>query len=568
MMKLKKEVIKSLSSATGLSQEEISLGISTPPNSDMGDLSFPCFKLSKTTSKKPNEVAEDLVKKIQPDIEKGSVVESVTSKGPYVNFTAKRSMMYNEMLSFSVSLKDNGFKKEANNKNIVIDYSSPNIAKPIAFHHIRSTMIGNIIGNIFESLGYNVIRINYLGDWGTQFGKLITAFEEYGDKSLLEKQGVKHLLDIYVKYHKAESSELEGKARNWFKRMEMSDEKAISYWKEFRELSIKEFNRVYNRLGVKFTNIEGESFYNNSSESLISKIDNKIGVKESEGALIVDLETYNMPPVLLKKKDDTTLYATRDLAAAFDRMERFNFEESLYVVAHQQELHFKQIFKVLELMGCDWSSKCKHIQFGLLHLAEGKMSTREGNVVFLDDVIDKAVTLAEKAITEKNPDLENKKEVAEAIGVGSIIFGDISKRRTQDIVFNWDEILNFDGETAPYVQYTHARACSMLSKAGFSELEIQSNNNYSPDDIEYELVKLILQFEDKLEEAKKEYEPFVLARYVLDICRAFNRYYYQEKIIDIDDKIKRKAKLSLVYSSKETIKAVLKVIGIKAPQRM
>ncbi len=568
MIKLKKEVIKLLSSATGLPQEEICSGISTPPNSDMGDLSFPCFKLSKVAGNKPNEVADDVVKKIQPCIDKGSVVETVVSKGPYVNFTAKRSAMYNEMLSFAVSLKSKGFRKDPNKKNIVIDYSSPNIAKPIAFHHIRSTMIGSIIGNIFESLGYNVIRINYLGDWGTQFGKLITAFEEFGERNLLEKQGVKHLLDIYVKYHKAESPVLEEKARTWFKRMETGDEKAISYWKEFRELSIKEFNRVYDRLDVKFTNIEGESFYNNSSESLISKIDDKIGVKESEGALIVDLEAFNMPPVLLKKKDDTTLYATRDLAAAYDRMNRFSFDESLYVVAHQQELHFKQIFKVLELMDCDWFSKCKHIQFGLLHLAEGKMSTREGNVVFLEDVIDKAVILAEKAISEKNPDLENKKEVAEAIGVGSIIFGDISKRRTQDIVFNWDEILNFDGETAPYVQYTHARACSMLSKAGYGELDIKSINNYSPDDLEYELIKLILQFEDKLEEAKREYEPFVLARYVLDICRVFNRYYYQEKIIDIEDDAKRMSKLALVYSSKETIKEVLKIIGIKAPQRM
>lgn len=565
---IKKEVARLISASIGIDVKEAEELLAVPPKNDMGDICFPCFKMAQHYKRKPNELASELSEKISKSIGSDAFVDSVKPLGPYVNFTAKKELVYAGAIQAVLEDIKKGFKKDPNGKTVVIDYSSPNIAKPIAFHHIRSTAIGNIIGNIFESLGYNVVRINYLGDWGTQFGKLITAFEIYGDQKKLEKDGIKHLLEIYVKYHKNESDELEKKAREWFKKMEDGDAKALEYWERFRDISIKEFERVYRRLGVTFTHIEGESLYNKSTEEVIDKINKTIGSKESEGALIVDLESFNMPPVLLKKQDDTALYATRDLAAAFDRMQRFNFEESLYVVAHQQELHFKQIFKVLELMGCEWASKCKHVQFGLLHLADGKMSTREGNVVFLEEVLDRSVELAKKAIEEKNPELEGKEEVAEAVGVGAIIFGDISKRRNQDIIFKWEDVLNFDGETAPYVQYTHARACSILRKTGFKAADIKKNSSHVPDDVEYEMIKMMTDLEDRLEDARAEHEPFIVARYVLDLCRIFNRYYYQEKIIDIEDQKKRTAKLAMVFCVKEVIKAALSIIGIKAPERM
>jgi len=394
---LKQQVAKMISTAVGIPPLDVVQMLTNPPKSDMGDISFPCFKIASSTSKKPNEVAIALSEKLNEVISKYDIVDVVKPLGPYVNFTANREILYKQTLEWVLTAQKNGFKLNSNGKTIVIDYSSPNIAKPIAFHHIRSTVIGNIIGNIFESLGYKVARINYLGDWGTQFGKLITAFEKYGDVKKLDTDGIKHLLEIYVRYHKDETPELNEEAKNWFRLMEDRDYKALSYWKKFREISIKEFERVYKRLGVNFSSIEGESFYNTKSEDVIKTIDKKIGTTQSEGALIIDLSKYDMPPVLLKKTDDTTLYATRDLAAALDRMERFNFDESLYVVAQQQELHFKQIFKVLDLMGYGWSSKCKHVQFGLLHLADAKMSTREGNIIFLEDVLDKAVELAKQA---------------------------------------------------------------------------------------------------------------------------------------------------------------------------
>ncbi len=565
---LKQQVAKMISAIVGIPSLDVEQMLTNPPKSDMGDISFPCFKIASSMSKKPNEAAIALSEKLNETISKYNIVDMVKPLGPYVNFTANREILYEQTLEWLLKAQKNGFKLDSNGKTVVIDYSSPNIAKPMAFHHIRSMVIGNIVGNVFESLGYKVVRINYLGDWGTQFGKLITAFEKYGDVKELEKKGIKHLLEIYVRYHKEETPELNEEAKNWFRLMEDHDYKALLYWKKFREISIKEFERIYKRLDVSFTSIEGESFYNTKSEDVIKKIDEKIGTTQSEGALIIDLSKYDMPPVLLKKTDDTTLYATRDLAAAFDRMERFDFDESLYVVGQHQELHFKQIFKVLDLMGCDWSSKCKHVQFGLLHLADGKMSTREGNIIFLEDVLDKAVDLAKQAIDAKNPELENKQEVAECIGVGSIIFGDVSKRRNQDLVFKWEDILNFDGETAPYVQYTYARACSILKKAEFKESKIKNLKNYTPEDIEHDVIKLVLEFETKLEEAKTEYEPFVLARYVLDLSRAFNKYYYQEKLIDIQDEHKRDCKLAIVYSAKETIRAVLSIMGIKAPERM
>lgn len=574
-MKLFKEYVSSLISTNiGIDRAEVFSQISTPPQADMGDLAFPCFKLAKIMSKSPKDIAQDISDKLGANIEENSLIESIKAFGPYVNFFINKGKFFHVVIN--ESLNHNKANKTSKHGTVVIDYSSPNIAKPIAFHHIRSTVIGNIIGNIFDYNGYDVVRINYLGDWGTQFGKLITAFEKYGDDQTLEKEGIRHLLDIYVKYHKEENEELDAIARKWFQLMETGDKKALAYWKRFRDISIKEFDRVYTRLGVHFTKTEGESFYNGKTDAVIQEIEKKIGIKESEGAVIVDMSSYDMPPVLLKKTDGTTLYATRDISAAIDRWDRFKFMESIYVVANQQELHFKQVFKTLELMNFDWSSRCRHVQFGLLHFEDAKMSTREGRIVFLEDVLNKSVELAKQAIEEKNPNLENKEEIAESVGVGAIIFGDVCKRRIQDITFKWEDVLSFDGETAPYVQYTHARACSILSKSGFDKASAKlenmtkksSNNSFKPNALEYELVKMLSLMEDKIIEAQTECEPFIIARYVLDLCREFNRFYYQEKIIDIQDEAHKSAKLALVYSIKENIKTCLNIMGIKAPERM
>jgi len=569
LKRFKEQVSGLISKEIGINIQESYSLLTVPPKPDMGDIAFPCFKLAKEQSKSPKDIAQDLSLKLSGSIKEDGLISSIKAFGPYVNFSLNKELFYNLVINDSISKKHKkaGSKKQG---TIVIDYSSPNIAKPIAFHHIRSTVIGNIIGNIFEYNGYEVIRINYLGDWGTQFGKLITAFEKYGDEGKLQLEGIRHLLEIYVKYHKVEDDTLNDTAKDWFRLMEAGDEKALSYWQKFRDISIKEFDRVYKRLGICFTSIEGESLYNGKTEAVIKELDKKIGVQESEGAAIIDLSSFDMPPMLLKKSDGATLYATRDIAAAMDRWKRFSFTESLYVVASQQELHFKQLFKVLELMNMEWASRCKHIQFGLLHFEDAKMSTREGRVIFLEDVLDKSIELARKAIEEKNPDLSNKEEIAEAVGVGAIIFGDISKRRIQDITFTWDDVLSFDGETAPYVQYTHARACSILNKAGVLDYKnfVQVVSNYIPGDLEFELVKLISLFEERIIEAQIEHEPFILARYVLDLCQMFNKYYYQEKIIDVKDEEQKKAKLALVYSVKETIKKSLSIMGIKTPERM
>ncbi|MEI6092568.1 MAG: arginine--tRNA ligase [bacterium] len=573
-MKLFKGHVSDLISKTiGIDSVDVFSQISSPPQSDMGDLAFPCFKLAKTMSKSPKDIAQDICSKLKTNIEKDGLIDDVKAFGPYVNFFINKDKFF-----YAIINQLTHRAKPAKHGTVVIDYSSPNIAKPIAFHHIRSTVIGNIIGNIFEHNGYDVVRINYLGDWGTQFGKLITAFEKYGNDEKLEQEGIRHLLDIYVQYHKEEDSdkELGNTARKWFQLMEAGDKKALAYWKRFRDISIKEFDKIYTRLGVQFTKTEGESFYNGKTEPVIQEIDKKIGTKESDGAVIVDMSSYDMPPVLLKKTDGTTLYATRDIATAIDRWDRFKFTESIYVVANQQELHFKQVFKTLELMNFDWASRCRHVQFGLLHFEDAKMSTREGRMVFLEDVLNKSVELARQAIEEKNPSLENKEEISESVGVGAIIFGDVCKRRIQDITFKWEDILSFDGETAPYVQYTHARACSILSKSSFdnslkkidSMVKNSSKSSFKPNDVEYELIKMASLMEDRILEAQTECEPFIIARYLLDLCKDFNRFYYQEKIIDVHDEEQKFAKLALVYTIKENIRICLSIMGIKAPERM
>lgn len=540
-----------------------------PPEPSMGDLSFACFKFSKKLGQNPLLYSNTIKEEVLKNIDEFGFIDAVSNIGPYVNFFIDRKKLFNEIISRVIDTSNSFFKIEGEGKTVLVEYSSPNIAKPIAFHHIRSTVIGNIISNIFEHCGYTVKRINYLGDWGTQFGKLITAFEKYGDYEKLKTDGVKHLLDIYIKYHKNsnENEDLDDTSRAWFKKTEEGDLKALEYWDLFRDISLLEFKRIYSRLNINFTNFEGESFYKDVLEGTTKLVDEKIGLKFSGGAYLVDLNSFDLGVVLLKKSDGSTLYITRDIAAAMDRWKRFSFDESIYVVAHQQELHFKQFFKILELMGFTWSKKCKHVSFGLLQFEDKKMSSREGNLIFLEEVLDKAVELASVAINNKNPDLENKDEVAEQLGIGAVIFNDVSKKRIQNVNFDWKEILNFEGETAPYVQYSYARACNILKKSNFDNFISFTYKINSVTDYELEILKIISLYKQKLIESKNEYEPYVISRYVLDLCKAFNRYYYNEKILTLaeEDKI---PKLFLVYAVKLTIKTCLNILGINAPERM
>lgn len=567
---IKSEIAKCISKIINIDEFDIYSDLTYPPVSTMGDISYPCFKLAKILKAKPAEIASNVVIEISKKIKNIIFVENVKNTGPYINFFIDKGVLFNFVIS-KISEPDNKFYKfDKNNKTVLVEYSSPNIAKPIAFHHIRSTVIGNIISNIYDRCGYNVKRINYLGDWGTQFGKLITAFEKFGNNEALNTDGVKHLLNIYVKYHKELESnpDLDDISRNWFSKTENKDEKALEYWTLFRDISIKEFKKIYERLNINFTSFEGESFYKDVLGNTVNLLNEKIGLKTSDGALVLDLEKDNLGIVLIKKTDGSTLYITRDIAAAIDRWNRFNFEESIYVVAHQQELHFKQFFKILNALGYAWADKCKHVPFGLLQLDDKKMSTREGTLIFLEDVLDKAVLLAKDLINAKNPYLENKDEIAEKIGVGAIIFNDVSKKRIQNINFKWEEVLNFDGETSPYIQYTYARASNILRKAEFNNNYAKTNLNYKLNDDEFEIIKIISCFKQKLLEAKNECEPFVISRYLLDLCKSFNRYYYKENILSNSNQENKKAKLNIVLAVKCLIAECLDILGIATIERM
>jgi len=436
----------------------------TPDNPERGDIALPCFPFAKALKKAPQQLAAEL-ETVFCGFE---AFEQVKAEGPFLNFSIRPSWLAQKLLPQLLEEKASfGHAKAPTGKTMVIDFSSPNVAKPIGFHHIRSTVIGNALSNIFDAIGWKTERINYLGDWGTQFGKLIVAYKRWGNEETLRKEKIQHLLDLYVRFHKEVENEpaMEDEARAWFKRSEDKDPEALRLWKLFREISTEEFSRIYRMLGVHFDHFDGESLYSDRLDATVELVHKLAGTKISQGATIVDLEDENMPPCLLRKADGATLYATRDIAAAIDRYERFHYDLSLYVVAIQQSAYFKQLFSVLRRMGFEWHNRLAHVAFGMLHLADKKMSTRSGDFISLEEVLLKSIELSKQAIEEKNPDLAGKDEVARQVGVGAIIFGDLINRRTNDITFDWEKILNFNGETGVYLQYAYARARSMLRKA-------------------------------------------------------------------------------------------------------
>ncbi|MEJ6951676.1 arginine--tRNA ligase [Natronospora cellulosivora (SeqCode)] len=554
-----------------IDKEEIEELIETPPQEDMGDLALPCFKFAQVFRKAPNLIADEIVSEIGDS----KYFEEIKSMGPYLNFFIDKKLIAKTVAENVIEEGDNyGSSNLGEDKNVIVEFSSPNIAKQFHIGHIRTTVIGHALRNIYDFLGFNTIAINHLGDYGTQFGKQILAFKKWGDRSQVEKDPIPELLKLYIKFHEVaeEKPELEDEARAWFKKLEDGDQEAKELWKWFKDVSMKEFNRVYNLLNIDFDSYAGESFYVDKMGKVVEMLEEKDLLKESEGAKIVDLEEYNMSPALIKKSDGSTLYFTRDIAAAIYRKNEYDFHKNIYVVASQQNLHFQQMFKVLELMDYDWAKDCIHIPFGMVSLEEGTMSTRKGRVVYLEDVLNKAIDKTKEVIAVKNPDLENKDKVSEEVGVGAVIYQELSHSRIKDYQFSWDTALSFEGETGPYVQYTHARANSVLEKAGFNE-DIDINKLEEIDyqvlteDEPFSVLKLIYNFPDIIIKAMEKNEPFLITRHITDLAQAFNKFYHEHPIL-VDDEGIKEARLLLVFIAKNVIKIGLNLLGISAPNKM
>ncbi len=548
-----------------LNQEELLGMIELPPNPEMGDFAFPCFKLAKLFRKAPNMIAQELAEKLLLSEE----FASVKNEGGYLNFYVDRGTYAKEIIKAVINQKDKyGSQELGLGKNICIDYSAPNVAKPFHVGHLRSTVIGNSLYRIYEFLGYNCIGINHLGDWGTQFGKVIVAYNNWGNKEEIEKEPIKTLLDLYVKFHdEAEAKpELEDEARSWFTRMENGDEEALALWQWFSSETIKELKKVYAQLDVEFDYYSGESFYNDKMDAIIQELKDKALLQESQGATLVDLTEFNMPPCLVQKKDGSTLYATRDITAAVYRKNTFDFHKCLYVTDYSQNLHFAQWFKVIELMQHEWAKDLIHIPFGRVSHEGRRIQTRKGNVVLLEEVLTGAVERVSEIIKEKNPELENKEEIAKEVGIGAVIFNDLSNNRIKDISFSWETAFSFEGETGPYVQYTHARASSVLRRAG---VEVDDNFDAAvlTDDISMALIKEIYQFPEAILDAQRKNEPSIITRHIIDVAQAFNRFYHDHSIL-VEDEAVKKARLALVYATKQVLFTGLYLLGIKAPERM
>ncbi|MBT2738524.1 arginine--tRNA ligase [Bacillus sp. ISL-7] len=546
-----------------ISQTNLELMIEKPKNQELGDLAFPCFTLAKLKRKSPNLIAEELSKKINSPI-----FEKVEVVGAYLNFFLNKKTASEKVVNEIISQKGKyGALTFGNGGAVTMDMSSPNIAKPFSMGHLRSTVIGNSLALIVEKCGYKPIKINHLGDWGTQFGKLITAYQLWGDAEKVKQNPIKELLTLYIKFHKeAETNpSLEDQGRSWFKRLEEGDEQALKLWKWFRDESLKEFSRIYQLMNVEFDSFAGEAFYNDKMDRVVKLLEEKQLLVESEQAQVVELTEEQLPPCLIKKSDGATLYATRDLAAALYRQEEYQFVQSLYVVGHEQSLHFKQLMAVLAKMGYDWSKQMHHIPFGLMLKDGKKMSTRKGKVVLLEEVLNESIAMARHNIEEKNPNLPDKDNVAKQVGVGAVIFHDLKNNRMNDIEFSLEEMLRFEGETGPYVQYTYARACSILRKANVNaELGALSYENTW--EKEWKVTSLLMEFSPAIKRACINFDPSQVAKYIIDLAQAFNKYYAEVKILE--DNPEQQARLALVYAVTEVLKEGLRLLGLEAPVEM
>ena len=570
MNEVTKAIAEFVSQETGLSVEEVARGIEIPRDPKWGDYAFPCFSLAKVKRKSPQALAGEIAGKFQA----GRFLTQCTPEGAYLNFRIRREAWAEIVLKrIFFGEQEYGKSQEGKGKTVLVEFSSPNIAKPFHVGHLRSTIIGNSLCEIFERLGYRVIRLNHLGDWGKQFGEVITGFKHWGSPEQLEAHPLRHLFEVYSRFH-SESDihpELHEEARAWFKKLEKGEAEARQLWERFREISVEEFKRLYSFLRVSFDSYDGESFYQDRLPELVERLRNSGLLVESQGAWIVPLEDYGLPPALILKKDEATLYLTRDIAAAEYRFQRWNFEKLMYVVGAPQKLHFQQLFKVLELMGYDWNRRLVHVDFG--HVLG--MSTRRGEVIFLQDVIDEAVQRAERVIEERGEDKEarigkipegERKKIARAVGLGAIIFNDLRTRRSKDVEFDWDRILGFEGATGPYCQNAHVRCCGILRKYPGVVTEKVDFTVLSSDE-EFDLIKRLGELPEVTRRAAEEYEPSVAAGFMLELAMSLNVFLARYRVLGEEDSVTR-ARILLIHGIKAVLSACLKMLGMEVLERM
>ena len=564
----KQIIAKQISKTIDINEEELESYIETPKDSKNGDYAFPCFRLAKELRKAPPAIANEIKEKIEAVEE----IEKIEVAGGYLNFFINKSILTKEVLEEISKAEQYGKSEIGKEKNIVIDYSAPNIAKPFHIGHLRSTVIGGALYNIYKYLGYNVTGVNHLGDYGTQFGKLIEGYKMWGKEYDIEKDPINELTKIYIRINEVckNDEQILENCRNNFKKLEDGDSYCVEIWKKFRELSLQEFQKVYDLLGSKFDSWNGESFYSDKMPEVIEILEKTGKLIESQGAKIIDLEDKGInTPCIIEKSNGSTTYATRDLAAILYRARTYDFDKALYVTSYEQVLHFKQVFEVAKLLGLDekYTKGLEHVSFGMVLLPEGKMSTREGNIIKLEDLLNEAISRAQEIIEQKNPELENKEEVAKKVGIGAVIFNDMSASRIKDEVFDWNTILNFQGETGPYVQYTYVRTKSVLEKAGYlPKIEEVKVENLA-DEYSLAILKLIYNFEDVLIQVTDKNEPSILARYLIDLAKAYSSFYNENKII-VEDKDIQNARVYLTYAVSEVLKQGANLLGIQMPEKM
>ena len=545
-----------------LDQDAILNLLEQPKSSDLGDIAFPAFSLAKVERKAPQAIAADIAEKIDQ-----SAFEKVVATGPYVNFFLDKSKISDQVIKSVIEAgADYGQQDEGKGQNITIDLSSPNIAKPFSVGHLRSTVIGDALSNIFRKMGYNTIKINHLGDWGKQFGLLMVAYKKWGSKEAVEANPIDELLKLYVRINAEieNDPELDDEGRLWFKKLEDGDPEATELWQWFRDESLVEFNRIYKLLGVEFDSLNGEAFYNDKMDEGVQILEDKGLLKESKGASIVELDDVNLPPAMIKKSDGATLYITRDIATAMYRARTYNFVKNIYAVGQEQSNHFRQLKAVLKKMGFDWSDDMVHVDFGLVTKNRQKLSTRKGNIILLEPTLQEAISRAKAQIEEKNPELENKEEVAHAVGVGAVKFYDLKTDRRNGYDFDLEAMVSFEGETGPYVQYAYARIQSILRKANFTP---STDATYSLNDPEsWEIIKLLQDFSRVVKRAAENYDPSLIAKYAINLAQAFNKYYAHTRILD--ESPERESRLALSYSTAVVLKEALRLLGVDAPEKM
>lgn len=569
MINFKEKIAKAIAKVTNLDEKELATYIEIPPNSDLGDYAFPCFKLAKALRKAPPVIATEIKNNIEVD---EKIVEKIEIVGGYLNIYINKETLAQNVLNEIAEKKEKyGSSNIGQGKNVVIDYSAPNIAKPFHIGHLRSTVIGGALYKIYNFLGYNSVGINYLGDWGLQFGKVMAGYDMWKDEYDFSKSEIQAILKIYVRFcqEEKEKPELTEKAREYFKRLEDGEEKEVETWKWIRKISLENYQKTYNLLNSKFDSYNGESYYNDKMELVVEELRNKGLLKESEGAQVVDLSEYDMPPCIIITSAGTTIYATRDLASLKDRINKYNFDKAIYVVGNEQRLHFKQVFKVLELMGYpEYAARCEHVPFGLVVDKTGeKIGSRKGNSVFLEDILKEAIQKVEKIIDEKNPKLENKEDVARKVGVGAIIFNDLSNSRIKDEIFDWDMLLNFQGETGPYIQYIYVRTRSLLEKAGYVPNLENINCGKLQEKEAIETLKLLYNFNETIQVAAEKNEPSIIARYLINVAQSFSTFYNEHKIIT-EDKAIQDARLALTYAVGTVLETGVKLLGMEMPEKM